>query len=199
MNWKFWKKKKDEYQGMTWYNVTVEQYQKMKGIDFQDFDGQVEVATILLGIDADDMTWADFCQELKKLEFLSKPIPQTIVRNSYVLNGRKYDCLYNLQDMSVTRYMDYLELVKTNDLVKVLTVFLIPEGKKYGEYDRKQVEEDIRTMNVVDANGIVFFFKLTFTVCIKVLKDYSVKNLKGNPELQKVVSELMDYYCMLGQ
>ena len=195
----FKKKKKKEDPQMSWWDVTLGQFQQLKKVDLSELDGQIEAASILLGINTDDMTWAQFCEELKKLNFLKNPIPKTIVRKSYVLNGKKYDCFSDLSNMSVSRYMDWSKLAPTQDYAKILCVFLVPEGKEYGSYDLKEVEEDIKTMNVVEAYGIFNFFRLQFIVCIKTIKDYSVKNLKKYPQLQKVVSDLMESYSMLDQ
>lgn len=192
----FWKKKKEK-PALTWYDVTLDQYQKLQNIDTSELEGQIEAATILLGVDTDDMTWAEFCKELSKLDFLNKPMPKTIIRNSYRLNGRKYNCFANLQELTVSRYMDFVNLSKTKDLVKILAVFLIPDGKEYGSYDLDEVYEDIKTMNVVEASGIFNFFPLEFRACIEVLKDYSMKKLKKSPELRKAVLAIMESYCML--
>ena len=196
-----WFKKKILKKGLTWYNVTLDQYLKLKELDMNEFDDQIQGASILLGINSDDMSWVDFCKEFKRLEFLKDPIPETIVRPSYTLNGKKYDCLYNLQELSVNRYMDFMKLAPTNDLVKILAVFLVPEGKSYAEgYDLDEVYKDIRTMNVVEAWGIFNFFQLEFRVSIKALKGYLQKSLKDqSPELQKAVSDIMEYYSMLDQ
>ena len=191
----FWKKKKEK-PVLTWYDVTLDQYQKLQNIDTSELEGQIEAATILLGVDTDDMTWAEFCKELNKLDFLSKPMPKTIVRKSYRLNGKKYNCFVNLQNLTVSRYMDFVNLSKTKDLVKILAVFLIPDGKEYGSYDLDEVYEDIKTMNVVEASGIFSFFPLEFRACIEVLKDYSVKKLKKSPELRKAVLAIMESYSM---
>lgn len=198
----FWKKKSKEKLGkMTWYDITVDQYQRIKGlgqIDPNDVEDQITAAEILLGINADDMLWKDFCVKLNELDFLKNPIPKTIVRGSYKLNGRKYNCMYNLQQMSVARYMDFTNLLKTNDMVKILGVFLVPEGKEYGEgYDLDQVYDDIGNMNIVEAFGIFNFFKVQFIACIKTMKDYSVKVLRKDKKLQALVSDIMESYCML--
>lgn len=189
---KLFKRKKIQLTGMSWYDVTVDQFQRMKGLDMNDFDNQIEAASILLGINCDDMQWKDFCKELKKLEFLNEEMPKTIIRKSYTLNGRKYNCLPSLQELTVTRYMDFTTLAKEGDMVKILGVFLIPEGKEYGTYDLDEVYEDIRTMNIVEASGIYNFFLLEFRVCISTLQDYSVKVLKKNPELRNLVLEVME-------
>lgn len=194
-----WKKKKvKKLSKLTWWDITVDQYQRLNGLDVNDVGDQITAAEILMGINVDDMLWKDFCVKLNELNFLTEPMPKTIVRDSYKLNGRKYDCLYNLQQMSVARYMDYANLIKTNDMVQVLGVFLVPEGKEYGEYDIDQVYEDIKTMNIVEAYGIFNFFVLQFKVCIATLNDYSMKVLKKDKKLQELVLDIMESYSMLG-
>ena len=193
----FWKKKrKEKLTGLTWFDITVGQYQKLKGLDPDDVSDQITAAEILLGYNVDDMLWGDFCVKLNELNFMKDPMPKTIIRNSYTLNGRKYNCMYNLQQMSVARYMDFTNLLKTDDLVKILGVFLVPDGEEYGEYDMDRVYEDIESMSVVEAFGIFNFFKVQFLVCTKTMKDYSMKLLKKDRRLQGLVSELMESYSM---
>lgn len=193
----FKKKNKKKLPGMTWYDITIGQYQKIKNLDPTDVSDQITAAEILLGYNVDDMLWKDFCVKLNELNFMKEDPPQTIIRTSYTLNGRKYNCMYNLQQMSVARYMDFMNLIKEDDLVKILAVFLVPDGKDYGEYDMGQVYDDIRSMNIVDAKSILFFFKMQFKVCIETMKDYSVSLLKKDRKLMEVVSEIMESYSML--
>ena len=194
--WKLFRKKQIK-SGMDWYDITVDQFQRLQELDLKELDGQIEAAGILMGINTDDMTWVEFCKELSRLDFLNNPIPDTIVRQSYRLNGHKYNCFANLQDLSVTRYMDFTKLAPTNDLVKILAVFLVPDGKEYCEgYDLNDVYEDIRTMSIVDAKGIFNFFKVQFIVCVKTMNDFSVKALRKTPELQKLVLEAMESCSM---
>lgn len=192
----FKKKNRKKLQEMDWYSITVDQFQRLKGLDLKDVSDQITAAEILLGINADDMVWGDFCKKLNELSFLNEPMPKTIVRNSYVLNGRKYNCLYNLEELSVARYMDFTNLGRTGDMVKILGVFLVPDGKEYGNYDMNQVYEDIKTMSIVEAYGIFNFFKVQFIVCIKTMKDYSVKLLGKNKKLKDLVSDIMESYSL---
>ena len=191
------KLKKEKLSKMTWWDITVDQYQKLKGLDSEDVGDQITAAEILLGYKVDDMLWGDFCVKLNDLNFMKDPMPKTIVRDSYKLNGRKYNCMYNLQQMSVARYIDFTNLIKTNDMVKILGVFLVPDGKEYGCYDIDQVYEDIKGMSIVEAYGIFSFFVMQFKVCIRTLNDYSMNLLKKDKKLQQVVSDIMESYFML--
>lgn len=194
---KLFKRTKVQLAGMTWNDVTLGQFKRLKGLNPNDVDDQIEAASILLDIKSDDMLWKDFCKELRKLEFMNQEMPKTIIRKSYMLNGRKYITRANLQDLTVSGYMDFVNLAPSGDLEKILAVVLIPEGQEYGKYDLDPVYQDILTMSVVDAYAIFNFFKVQFIVCIKTMEDFSVKALKGNRELQKVVLEAMESCFML--
>lgn len=178
---------------MQWKDITVDQFSKIKKLDLKDMGDQIVAGEILLGINGDDMSWFDFCKELKKLDFLSDPIPEVIILPEYKINGRMYKTVPDLTKLSVGRYMDFTNLAPKGELEKVLAVFLVPEGEEYGD-NLEQVYADIRTMNIVDAYAIFNFFRVQLKVCIKTIKDYSVKKLKKNKELQKAISDIMDYY-----
>ena len=179
---------------MDWSDITLKQFNSLKGLDLKDLDDQITAAEILLGINADDLTWIEFSKKVKALDFLDKEIPRSIIRKTYTLNGRKYITKVNLQELSVARYMDFCNLAPTGE---ILAVVLIPEGKEYGDYDLDQVYNDILTMSMVDVYSVFSFFKMQFIACIKTMKDFSVKALKKDKKLQGLVSELMESYSML--
>lgn len=181
-----------------WYSVTLRQFNQIKNLDLTDFDNQITAAGILLGMDVDNLSWKEFskvCAE--QLDFLDKEIPVEIVRTEYTINGRKYICKSNLNDLSVARYMDFTNLAPTGELEKILSVILIPEGKEYGE-DIEQTQEDILDMSIVDVYAIYNFFQMQFKVCLKTLKDFSVGKLKGMPH-QKEISSIMDSLILSDQ
>lgn len=182
---------------MDWNDVSLATFKRLKGLDVNDLDDQIEAAAILLGVNVDDMTWVQFCKELKKLDFLKDEIPKTIVRTSYTLNGRKYITRANLNELTVVRYMDYVNQCKTGEFEKILSVVLIPDGKEYGDYDIDEVYSDILAMSIVDVYAVFNFFKLQFIVCAKTMKDFSVKALRKDKKLQALVSEVMESYCTL--
>ena len=179
---------------MDWKDVSLGTFKKLKGLDFNDLDDQIEAAAILLGIDVDSMKWGDFCRELGRLDFLKDEIPRSIVRTSYTLNGRKYITKANLQELTVSRYMDFMNQSRTGDLEKILSVVLVPEGKDYGDYDIEQVYKDILTMSIVDVYAVFNFFRVQFIVCVKTMKDFSVKSLRKDPKLAELVSDAMEFY-----
>lgn len=192
------KRKKKTVQGKSWYDISLGKFQELKELDLKDVDGQIEAARILLGVEVDDMSWAQFCKELNKLSFLNEEVPKVIIRKTYTLNGRKYVTQANLQEFTVARYMDFVNQSKTGKWERILSTVLVPEGCEYGEgYDMDRVYLDILSMSIVDAYAVFNFFRVQFIVCIKTMKDFSTGMLKGNPELRELVSEVMESYSML--
>ena len=186
------KRKKKVSEGMTWWDVTLGKFQDLKGLDLKELDGQIEAARILLGMEVDDLPWGEFCKELNRLKFLEEEVPKSIIRESYVLNGRRYVTKANLQEFTVARYMDFVNQGRTGKWERILSVVLVPEGKEYGEYDMDRVYTDILSMSIVDAYAVFNFFRVQFIVCIKTMKDFSVRALKRNPELRSLVEEALD-------
>lgn len=175
---------------LSWWDITLDQYNRIKDLDLTQIEDQITAAEILLNIKADDMTWVEFGKELKKLDFLNKPMPKTIIRFAYTLNGHKYICNPNPTELSVSQFMDFTEISKTGQIEKVLAIFLIPEGKEYADYDMNQVYSDILTMSVVEAQGILNFFPLVSKVLLRTLGDYSIKMLKKGKIDKEVINTI---------
>lgn len=94
------------------------------------------------------------------------------------INGTKYNVDVNLQNFTVSQYIDFQTFWKAKDLQKyygnILAIFFIPEGHKYGEdYDISKLAEDIRdNVSIVTANQVCFFFLNTYLLSIRALLIY---------------------------
>ena len=178
---------------MTYNDITLRQYLKVKNLDTDDVEDQIRATEILLNINADNLTIQEWAEKVKELDFLAEPIPKTIIRFSYNINNRVYDCRPRLDNLSVSQYMDYVNLAKDQDHPeRILAVILIPEGKKYAEgYDINQVYEDILDIPVIDFFSILDFFILQFKVCIKTLEEYSMDLMRTGTLSRKDKKDLM--------
>lgn len=82
---------------------------------------------------------------------------------SLVINGNKYSINYNIQKINIAQYIDYQITIAENDyinnLASLLSIFVIPAGKKYNEdYDVDEVISLIENNITMDiALSIVFF------------------------------------------
>ena len=163
---------------MTWYDITLGQYLKLTDIvKIEDTTEQtLAIGELIFG---DNLTLQEFNQKMKELDFLKSDIPTPTPPKSLNINGRKYftDCL--LGNIKTSQYIDFMNHLKANNIVGVLSVFLIPEGHKYNDgYDMMQVMNDITDLQVPVAMGISFFFKRQLNKFTEIFQSYSIKKLK---------------------
>lgn len=187
--------KKDK---MTWYDVTYKQFKQLEpllALD-NDMDRLTGVAELLLGDEVTDLPLQDFVKEVKKLDFLKEPIPEKNPPKKLEVNGKKYiiDCL--LGNVSTGQYIDYANHAKNNDIVKMLSVFIIPEGHKYNDgYDMNEVFNDIENISIAVINSAAFFFAKQFALFVKIFQRYSRKMLKRTDlpkETKAQILQMMD-------
>lgn len=176
----------------SWNDVTLDMFNRLSEIDRNDVAGYIDVIEILSGKSTDDMSIRELTQLMKSLDFMSEPIPETIIRDSYSINGNVYIVDKDLSSLSVSQFMDFTGYVKTNpkDFVSILSVFLIPEGKTYGEYDMSKVQDDIRDMSITDVQAIFNFFTLVFGNLSAVTLEY-LKRKSRRMELPEDLKSLM--------
>lgn len=136
--------------------------------------------------------------ELKKMigEIDLKPIKET-VKAKYIINNKIYT-LDTQMNITTAQYIDYANYKKNNDIVKMLSVFLIPEGHTYNDgYDILEVIKDIEDMKWVDAEAIGFFFIKRFALFIKIflncLEAKMKKDKKMKEEYQTIVNTLHSF------
>ena len=187
---------------ITWYDITIGKFNLIKDLDLTDIEGQIRMIEVITGEDLDNLPLTQLRGLTEQISFLSESIPETLVKSHYDLNDHAYDCRTNIAEMSVSQYMDFTNLSKENDLIKILGVFLIPEGKSYGEYDIEQVYKDIECMSIVDAYAVFNFFKVQFVACYKTMEDFldtQMKKGKMSKEFRRTVLDIMDSYCTLDQ
>ena len=105
--------------------------------------------------------------EYKKLaqgtEFLTKePVLSKRLPNKFKINGNEYTLLKDVRNMTAGQYIDYQTYLSFNNIDKyigdILTCFIIPSGKKYGDYDLEAAKADIMQLSVEEALSIAGFF-----------------------------------------
>lgn len=183
---------------MTWYDVTLYQFIELKKLmeNEDEIERVVSIAELLLGSDVSDLPLKDFNERFKQLDFLSEEIPNKIPPKKIEVNGRKYymDCL--LGNVSTAQYVDYTNHAKTNDISKMLSVFLIPDGHKYNDgYNMEQVFNDIYDLPIPIVNSAAFFFGKQFKLFMRIFQRYSIKQLKKTKmkkEMKKAAIEMVN-------
>lgn len=177
----------------SWDKVTVNVYDRLQsavanaevtGIEEVDLvNKEIAIIATLADVDEDaiaDLTHSEFVRLSKQCNFISQ-MPKVDIRDNYTLNGKKYNVFRDIQNMTMSQYVDFQLLYKDRDknFKQLLACFLIPKGKQYGEYNVAEVIEDIGNhLSITDANSILFFFVIAFQSLIKTMVNYSIKQMK---------------------
>ena len=156
--------------------------------DESDIDKQIEIISILSDMtfeDVENLSLPEYNKLAEKSMFLSGEIKRKSPKKEYIINGMVYIPTLDLQSMNVSQYIDYTEYSKNNDIIGMLSSLLIPKYKKYGEYDKEKVMDDIKMLSVTDVNNLSgFFFSYSKNLMI-VIHHYLVKKLKRTIRKEK--------------
>ena len=156
-----------------WSEISIKKFDEISNIlssmnnvnEDEALEININLLSALCDVSVDeieDLPLTEFSKLVKQTEFLKK-MPNVDIKDNYVINGKKYVLLSNVQKMTTAQYIDYQTLVKNADknVKELLSVFLIPKGKKYGEYDLEEVINDIYNyFPITDARAVSFFFTL---------------------------------------
>lgn len=166
--------------------------------DMEMLDKEVNLVSLLGGMTPDEvlnMPLDEFGRYTSKLKFITDSPKRKIPQTTYVVNGRKYNVLLDADSMSVAQYVDYSSYCREEDerekIIGMLSVFLIPRGKKYGEYDIKQVREDMLEMTVSDVYSLSAFFLDWCKALTKATQTSLVRKLKKMARKEKGETKAM--------
>lgn len=151
-----------------WSKLTVGKYQEVKAITTSGRDVtevNTELLSVLTDIDVDDlldMPLIRYNNLLQCTGFLYDDMPKRMVATKYVLGGITFDVMLNIEKMTAAQFIDYQTYVKDieNNLVPLLSIFLIPKGCKYNDgYDMIEIQNIIKNnLCIVDASALAAFF-----------------------------------------
>lgn len=177
-----------------WNDININIFQKLQSLlnntvrtDDELIDtinDNITLLSILCDVDEDEianLSQSEFSNLIKQTSFL-QTMPKAKIKNSYIINGKKYNVYYSIQDMSMSQYIDFQTFCKEKDkyIKEILGCFLIPVGCKYGDgYKISDVVEDIGNhLSIVDAHSIMFFFTLLYRTLTKTTLGYLEKKMK---------------------
>lgn len=173
------------------YNrLPIGKYLEIQGIvtdpSLEELDKQVKVISILADIDEDEvlhLPLGDYQSLSAKTAFLAKEDTNNHrVAKTYNLAEFKLKPLTDFRKIETCQFVDFQTFAAEPDkrLVELLSVFLVPDGKRYNDgYDVMDVQRAIReNMSVSDAVALSAFFldllmrSLTDSVnsCIRMVK-----------------------------
>lgn len=201
---------KSSWDALSWREY--EQIEQILQTDIPYDYKAVHLVSVLTGMSVEDIEKLpinQFQKFIPAMEFLHTD-PETHAHQfEYTINGREYDFKGKLTEISTAQYIDYRSYMdeEDRDIVKLMTVFLIPKGHEYNDgYDMQQVLNDIGDMCWLDIRAAAFFFRLQLSTFILTLKSSLVKSIKKTKtdrktkkEQIKQIQESLDNtaYCLL--
>lgn len=191
----------------SWQDISINVFDKLRNINvkasnnIEVLDNNITLLSILCDCTEDEitnLTTSDFTKLLAQTEFI-KDLPKVNIKDKYTLNGKEYRVFTSLKEMTVAQYLDFQTYYKDKDkyFKELLSCFIIPKGKKYGDYNIDEVIDDIGNhLSIVDANSVLVFFFVLFQSSIKVMLRYCTKKMKKmkneeeKEKMQKLIEEL---------
>lgn len=157
------------------YNkLTLAKYQELYSIEWSEMneiDIQANMIAILNDMSVDevmDLPINEYKKMVQSTVFLTKePVINKRIPNKLKLNDAEYEIIKQVKDMTAGQYIDYQQYLSFNDLDKylphILSCFIIPKGKKYGDYDIElTIKEIAEYLTVEEALNIAGFFMKQF-------------------------------------
>lgn len=191
------------------YNkLTIGKYQEVLEA-IRDYEDEHERNTALIAVLSDqepdevlNLSLSEYKARVDGLRFLLEEPVQAPIKNRYRIGNMELDLCADLSKLTAGQYIDYQTFIKDveKNMVELLSVFLIPKGKKYGDYDMGEVHEAIReNLSICDALGLSAFFlalsqaliESTLTSLIRRMKRMKRK-AKTPEERQKLEEAIMN-------
>ena len=183
----------------SWHSINIEQWYQIYQItkaNISEIDRAAELLKVVMcDNNADDVPIAVFSERLKFLDFLKDEMPKDKLKKEYNFGGRIFELRAAPEKITAAQYIDYKNYAKEEEdeqlkIGKYLSVFFVPKGETYGDYDMKEVIETLETYcNISTANTVAFFLQTQLNKSIQVLKNSLAKEMK---KTKMQLPELLD-------
>ena len=181
-------------------DVTIEKYMEIKAVIEEQYDNDVtnvKLVSILSDMTEEEvgnLNLTEYKKLNEKLIFLTEMPSKKMIATKYKLGGCEFEMMMNIQDMTVSQYIDYQTFIKDTEkyLVELISIFLIPKGKKYNEgYDIMKVHKLIKeNLSIVDALSMSDFFLLWYQSLTKATLHSLIRRLKKMKKKMKNQEEI---------
>lgn len=183
----------------TYYDID-----KLKNKEIDAVDFEIELISILCECSVNDILDLPISQyqALRAEAQFVADFPDIVPNcpDNMTINGHKYAISKDLSKVTTAQYIDFQNYLKMeNNVQYVLSCFLIPEGKKYGQgYNVDDVINDIMDLDIIDALTVCFFFINLYLTSIKVilhsLESKMKKEIKKtkNKEMKKQLTKKLE-------
>ena len=169
--------------------LTIGKYLEVRDIieeGLEEIEQQAALIAVLNDMDVEDvldLPLGTYHKLLQSIAFLLElPSPRQAPPTKYKIGGMELESMLNISDMSVAQFIDYQTFLKDTDkyLVEMLSVFLIPKGKKYNDgYDIIEVQNVIRdNLSIIDALSLSAFFLQWYQALTKATVTFLVRKMK---------------------
>lgn len=175
-------KMKNKWEELTLNEVLL--IQQIISADIDDTYKASNILAVLSGKEVDEIESLPIQKFIKltpNLEFLQTTPKRGKHSDVYTINDKRYELHADITDISTAQYIDYQTYMKeeTPDLVKLTSVFLIPENHKYNDgYKMEDVWEDIGNMKFTDVDAIAFFLRKQFALYTMITADSLNREMK---------------------
>ena len=166
----------------SWQDITIADYKQILEITSRELDSETEKGISLLSVLCEVSEEEIYNQPISALNGLLEGIkwlnqPFNFNKNwkakKITINGEKYNVVPDMNKFTVAQYADFqIYWDKRGDkdyMGKLLTIFIIPEGKRYNEgYDIVELADTLEQyVSITDFNSICFFFLMD---CLRSIK-----------------------------
>jgi hypothetical protein len=194
----------------SWDDVTLGLFQRMNEISQRENEIERVVGFVALfnGMKEDDvlaLPLDKFKAYIAEMGWMNTPPEPSMPREDYEINGKPYKLTMNFHKLTTAQYIDFQSYAKSEDYSQMLSVFLIPKGKKYGEgYDVFEAQQDMKTMPVQEVLGLMGFFIILYRSWSRALLKYSSRILRKaakrekNPEMMEAIQKMEELADMFG-
>lgn len=181
----------------SWDEISLAKYNDIKEIlsdnSTEELEKYLQLLSVLSNSDIDEiynLTLPEVQKLISDLKFINTMPKKRIPRVNYAINGKKYVLVTDMKKVITAQYIDYQNYLKMTDnpkqMAMLMSCFLLPEGKKYGDYDAEEVIDDIyNCLSIVEVSSVCFFFQLLYQSLTKAILSYQVKKLKKMMKKEK--------------
>lgn len=172
-----------------------------------ELEVQVALISLLSGISEDEirnLPLKEYSEMASKTRFLLRqPNVKAVKPRNLTINGKRYDLVDDVRKLTTGQYIDYQTYMQDNEdfknLAKVLSVFIVPKGKTYGEgYDVEEVIKELdEHLSINVALGVCFFFREKYRSWLSLMQDCFRRRMKRmmrkerNPEAVERMREII--------
>lgn len=174
-----------------WNNITIDEFAQIRAVLTDKGSNQEEkmirLAAIVKGVSEDtilNLPLAQAQEVFAQVWELNEMPHRNKVCKTYEIGGWKLH-LTTKEKMSVAQWVDFQNYYREDfegHLPEILSVALVPEGKKYNEgYDIGALIQTLRAFPVCDALAVCFFFQKKYLKSMQRTLTYLVgwSSLKG--------------------